>query len=93
MSFDSISNVKDALRKIATECAKKGPGHAQEGVVLREARSKLYPTSIDDEQMMLEAWHDLFAEGELGWGYNLDNPGRPFFHVVVQRVVSTVGSE
>jgi len=31
--------------------------------------------------MILNAWHDLFAERKLAWGYDLDNPSSPFFHV------------
>jgi len=32
-------------------------------------------------QAILNAWHDLFSEKKLVWGYDLDNPGSPFFHV------------
>jgi hypothetical protein len=33
------------------------------------------------QQAILNAWHDLFVEKRLAWGYDLDNPGAPFFHV------------
>ncbi|MGH7171465.1 MAG: hypothetical protein ACRELF_12170 [Gemmataceae bacterium] len=33
------------------------------------------------EQLILTCWHDLFRLGWLSWGYNLDNPDTPFFHV------------
>src|SRR5580693_5339983 len=26
-------------------------------------------------------WHELFQEGTLSWGYDLDNPDAPFFHI------------
>jgi hypothetical protein len=33
------------------------------------------------QQRILDAWQDLFTEKKLGWGYDLDNPTSPFFHV------------
>jgi hypothetical protein len=38
---------------------------------------------LDDktQQAILNAWHDLFLEKRLAWGFNLDNPNSPFFHV------------
>jgi hypothetical protein len=80
MRFGSIDELKDRLREIARDCEAKGPGYAQEGVVLREARRILAPQTLADERMILEAWHRLFHEGELEWGFDLDNPGAPFFH-------------
>ena len=82
MTRDEIKNM---LLSIARTSAGQGPGWAQEGVVLREVSDQLIqktgglpPTT---EQMILEVWHDLFAERVLAWGYDLDNPGSPFFHV------------
>ena len=76
----SIDELKDELRRIVEQCASQGPGYAQEGVVLREARRILGPQTLDQEQKILEAWHGLFLDGQLGWGFDLDNPGPPFFH-------------
>ena len=69
------------LRELAREYYRQGPGYAQEGVVLREARRKISPSGVGEEQTILDCWHDLFRTGELEWGYNIDNPGPPFFHV------------
>ncbi|NQV27204.1 MAG: hypothetical protein HQ518_22885 [Rhodopirellula sp.] len=92
MNFDDAEELTDRLRKIAIDCSSKGPGYAQEGVVLREARNALGPCSLHDEQMILEAWHSLFTDGELAWGYNLDNPGSPFFHQVAYQPAATEGA-
>ncbi len=91
MHFDNIDDLKDKLRDIATECVSKGPGYAQEGVVLREARSILRPQTLEEQQRILEAWHRLFIDGELGWGFDLDNPGAPFFHCATQRAPTASG--
>ncbi len=33
------------------------------------------------ETEILTQWHELFRTGYLAWGYNLDNPSAPFFHI------------
>ena len=77
--------IKELVWKIAYESAKHGPGWAQEGVVLREIGDRVSKgrerPDLPTEQMILNAWHDLFAEKKLVWGYDLDNPNSPFFHV------------
>jgi hypothetical protein len=30
---------------------------------------------------LLTAWHDLFRKGILAWGFDVDNPAAPFFHL------------
>lgn len=92
MNFDDPNELKDRLRRIVRDCVAKGPGYAQEGVVLREARNVLRPRELAQEQMILEAWHRLFVDGELGWGHNLDNPGAPFFHSVPHQTATAVGA-
>lgn len=92
MSFDDVDELKSKLRQIASECVSKGPGYAQEGVVLREARKVLGPRELDHEQMILEAWHSLFTGGEFGWGYDLDNPRAPFFHAVAHHTHAAGGA-
>lgn len=79
-----FEETKERLRQIADECVSKGPGYAQEGVVLREARKDLGPSDLQHEQLILEAWHSLFREAVFDWGYDLDNPGAPFFHQAAQ---------
>jgi hypothetical protein len=81
MSEEEISAM---VWRLATDFAKQGPGWSQEGVVLRAARDRIARDGNPDltlEQRILNAWHDLFTEKKLAWGYDLDNPGSPFFHV------------
>ncbi len=83
----SEEDIKALVLRTATESAEKGPGWAQEGVVLRAVGERLLGRSngqdpdLQLQQRILNAWHDLFAERKLAWGYDLDNPGAPFFHV------------
>jgi hypothetical protein len=77
----SMNGLKADLIEIVDECLAKGPGYAQESVVLRTAADKLnLQRQLDREQALLTCWHDLFREGVLSWGYNIDNPNAPFFH-------------
>jgi hypothetical protein len=77
-----VSNLKSALLAIAKECIDQGPGFAQEPVVLRDAAQRLINNSdLKEQQRLLTAWHDLFRDGALAWGYDIDNPSSPFFHV------------
>jgi hypothetical protein len=73
--------IEKALLDVAQDCASRGPGFAQEPVVLRETAERLKITnSLTEQQRLLNVWHDLFRKGNLVWGYNIDNPGQPFFH-------------
>jgi len=71
----------------AVGCAKRGAGYSQQRVVLDKVASQLNgdrfitPLEIKLQQEILTCWHDLFREGRLSWGYDLDNPDGPFFHV------------
>lgn len=93
MSFEDVDELRDRLRKIVSECVTKGPGYAQEGVILQKARIALDPRTLAHEQLILAAWHRLFVDGELEWGYDLDNPRAPFFHPVVHQSVTAGGTE
>lgn len=82
----SQQEISEVVWTIANESARRGPGWAQEGVVLREIGDHLarnHGGQLDQgtEQAILNAWHDLFLEKKLAWGYDLDNPNSPFFHV------------
>ncbi|HEY2411739.1 MAG TPA: hypothetical protein VGI40_05835 [Pirellulaceae bacterium] len=76
------STIRDVLLRIAEEATKRGPGFAQESVILRQALEdlKLSWEDVPSQQQMLTCWHDLFRDGKLAWGYDVDNPGPPFFH-------------
>jgi len=82
----SDEEIKSRVWDTAREAAEKGPGWAQESVVLRDVGKRLLDgetteSKLDLQQRILDAWYDLFAERKLGWGYDLDNPGSPFFHI------------
>ncbi len=79
---DLKQKVLDAAKKFA----KRGPGYAQQRPVFNEVlgearRTNKGETDLDFQQAILTCWHDLFREGKLSWGYNLDNPDSPFFHI------------
>lgn len=73
--------MRTALLDIARECIQQGPGFSQETVVLRQAAERLRLEDLAQQQRLLTAWQDLFREGILSWGYNIDNPASPFFHI------------
>lgn len=76
--------LKQVVFDTAATLARQGPGWAQESAVLREVAKRLQPqlgTDLAGQQAILTAWHDLFFEKKLSWGYNLANPNSPFFHV------------
>ncbi|SRR5216684_4030220 len=89
----SEQEIKQLVWTIATEFADRGPGWAQEGAVLRAVRERVIGKNLGVkrdtlgvQQMILNAWHDLFMDKKLAWGYDLDNSGSPFFHVREQAV-------
>ena len=87
--------IRDVVWKAVQEAAEKGPGWSQESVVLRDVRARLAQAGgfgLDLEQAILDAWHDLFTERKLSWGYNLENPGSPFFHIRSKRHLSEAGT-
>jgi hypothetical protein len=73
--------IEKQLLEVARQLYDQGPGFAQESVVLQEARERLRPATLDDEQKILTCWHNLFQKGSLSWGYNLDNPTSPWYHL------------
>jgi hypothetical protein len=81
----SYEEIKKLTFEVAQELSRKGPGWAQEGVALREIGDRLASRDLRRnlplQQNVLHAWHDLFLEKKLAWGYDLENPGAPFFHV------------
>jgi hypothetical protein len=81
----SEQDIKDIVWRVAKDSATHGPGWAQEGVVLRTIRELISRggggLDLQTQQAILNAWHDLFQQQKLAWGYDLDNPNSPFFHV------------
>lgn len=82
----------EGLLSIASQHVLRGPGYAQEGVVLRQARNEFGPKTLAHEQRILEAWQRLFIDGELSWGYDLDTPSAPFFHLAVHNAATPAGA-
>ena len=82
----SEQEIQEIVWQVAKDSATHGPGWAQEGVVLRASAIGL-PAAVAAglictiQQLILDAWHDLFLQKKLAWGYDLDNPNSPFFHV------------
>ena len=85
MSID-YEMLKQKVLEAARNCALRGPGDAQQRPVLDEVAMEfggsMYTTlDLDKQQAILTCWHDLFRDGTLSWGYDLDNPDPPFFHI------------
>lgn len=83
MNYESL---KGKILETAMTCVARGRGYAQEKAVLDEVTNEFggnMHTSLDIglQQSILTCWHDLFREGDLSWGLDLDNPGAPFFHI------------
>jgi len=83
--------LKKRALEVARQCAERGPGYSQQKAVLDEVASEaganMY-TRLDLglQQAILTCWHDLFRDGVLSWGYDLDNADPPFFHIPERQV-------
>lgn len=75
-----VAQLDEMILETARNLYEKGPGFAQQSVVLREVRERVQPSSLEEEQEILSAWYNLFRAGHLAWGYNIDNPGPPWYH-------------
>lgn len=80
------ASLREKVLDAARKCATRGPGYSQQRPVLDEVASVACGTvyrslDLDLQQAILTCWHDLFRDGTLSWGYNLDNPDPPFFHI------------
>lgn len=79
--ISSLDRMKAELLKSARDYYVMGPGWAQESVVLRRAAESLgIMDSVSSQQAMLNIWQQLFRDGTLVWGYDVDHPSHPFFH-------------
>ena len=83
-----MPTIKEIVHKVAVEHHAKGPGFAQTRPVITAALEQVRlvgapPKDLDlaRQQEVLTAFYDLFRSGELSWGYDSNNPERPFFHV------------
>ena len=85
MSID-YETLKTMVLEKAKECVSRGRGYSQQKAVLDDVASEFggnMHTSLDFDlqQAILTCWYDLFREGTLSWGLNLDNADPPFFHI------------
>ena len=85
--MSGTDEIREILLDTAKDCARQGPGFAQEPVVLRQAATRLKIRDLGEQQRLLNVWHELFRAGRLYWGYDIDNPGQPFFHFPEGEVV------
>lgn len=76
------SQIRKALLESVNELADAGGGR-QTIAVFTKIKEKLNipHNDIDIQQALLTMWGDLFRNGYLCWGQNLDNPNPPFFHI------------
>jgi hypothetical protein len=76
--------IRDVLLELvyAMEQKRQG-GNLQQSTLLQAAMERLVPHYGDEklEQAILTQWHDLFRQGLLAPGHNLNNPDPPFFHL------------
>lgn len=78
-------NMANVLWAVVLGANGLGPGYAQEGYVLRTTAEELQIRgNLAEEQRLLSEWQLLFLTRKLAWGYNIDNPSHPFFHIVAQ---------
>lgn len=76
----SGGRIRELLLEVVKEFSTK-EGHFQQNVILKEAAHRLgIARERDSEQALLTAWHDLFRNGHLAWGFDLSNPDSPFCH-------------
>jgi len=72
---------RETLLQVVAEYAKSGSSF-QSGLVLREAAKRLQINrNVPEEQALLTLWGDLFRQGLVAWGYDLNNAEAPFCHL------------
>ncbi len=71
---------------VARQLLERGPGWAQQRAVLEEVANQVPGARTDQriQQSILPCLYDLFRLGQLSWGYNIDNPDAPFYHIPEQ---------
>jgi hypothetical protein len=79
----------DKLRQVLLEavelCDRRGEGHMQTRVILKEVVEQLSPTQRQQyQQALLTLYYDLFRTGHLAWGVNLSNTDPPHCHVTAR---------
>ena len=82
MASISGATIRQVMLEVVNEYSSKGPGYFQQGVMLHEVANRLGAKGNEElARAILSFWNDLFRQGYLGWGHNLDNPDSPFVHL------------
>ena len=84
MPAPTPTDIRELILTVAREQQPKRPIDAslQEGTLFREVSEQLrLHLSQETEQEILTQWHELMRTGYFAWGFNLNNPNPPFFHI------------
>lgn len=84
MSDPTPADIRELILAVAREQEPKRPMDAslQEVALFRGVLERLGPhRGQETEQEILTQWHDLMRTGYFAWGFNLNNPHPPFFHI------------
>jgi hypothetical protein len=85
--------LRSLMVQVATELARAGPQNVDRTVLHEVARrlappnlppGVIYRPQLAGQQRLLRTWHGLFQDGTLAYGYSIDSPGLPWFHVPPQ---------
>jgi hypothetical protein len=77
-------SIREVLLALVYEMeAKRQGGNLQQSTLMNAASATLVPVygNRDLEQAILTQWQELFRTGLLAWGFDLNNPNPPFFHL------------
>lgn len=72
------SELLQVIQELA-ESARLNPINLQTDNVLRKFNAQF--DSLERQQLLLTLWQDLFRTGYLAWGFDVNNPNPPFFHL------------
>jgi hypothetical protein len=91
-------NIDEARRLILEAVKQASNPHERRvdlGMVIQVLQQQQRYRGLDEEQLLLTAWYDLFRTGVLSWGYNFTNSGMQFAHVTEhgERTVAQVSRD
>ena len=76
-------DVRTVLLEVIEEQTRGATPSLQSGSTLMAAVERLgcRRSAVEEQQLVLTEWAELFRTGFLAWGFNVDNANAPFFHV------------
>lgn len=92
----SGDKIRSTVLEVIKELSRGNSSQFQSASVLREVWSRLgLHQDIELEQAVLTFFHDLFRNGYIAWGYNIQNPDPPFCHLTEQgrKVLSNISRD